>query len=178
MQLKEQKAALRKEIANLKKLYDKEQRLALSKDVLADLECLNQFKCAHTILLYYSLPDEVQTESFIQKWAATKRIVLPVVVGDDLELREYNPDSVEVGYQSIIEPSQTQIVDPSEIDLAIIPGVAFDCQFNRLGRGKGFYDRILPRINAPKIGLAFPFQVVESVPTEDFDKSLDLVLFR
>ncbi len=64
-----------------------------------------------------------------------------------------------------------------EIDLAIVPGVSFDRQGNRLGRGKGYYDRLLPQLSAAyKMGICFSFQVSEALPTEEFDRPMDAVL--
>lgn len=185
MEPKEQKKEIRKQIAALKRSVPAEMRLEFSKTILEKLEQLPEFFNAKTVLLYYALPDEVQTEFFLQKWSRTgmergecsgKRIVLPVVDGENLILKEYKPDKIEKGYQSILEPANTEIIDPSLIDLAIVPGVAFDASCNRLGRGKGFYDRLLPHINCKMIGLGYHFQMVDEIPVEEFDRPLDMVI--
>ena len=90
--------------------------------------------------------------------------------------KEYIPSKMETGYREIQEPAGEECVNPSEIDIAIIPGVAFDRHCNRLGRGKGFYDRLIPYLECKKIGLSFDFQIVEQVPCEEFDKPLDMVM--
>lgn len=64
----------------------------------------------------------------------------------------------------------------ASIDLAVIPGVAFDRSGNRLGRGKGYYDRLLPHIFAYKVGICFSFQLVEDIPTREFDARVDEIL--
>ena len=130
------------------------------------------------MLLYHSLPDEVDTHDFIRKWSGLKRILLPVVRGNDLELKPYTGDDrLTEGAFHINEPTGTAFTDYAAIDLAVIPGVAFDRWGNRLGRGKGYYDRLLPRIpTAYKLGLCFPFQVVEQIPAEAHDISMDEVL--
>ncbi len=130
------------------------------------------------MLLYHSLPDEVDTHAFIRRWSARKRILLPVVKGDDLELRLYTGDDrLTEGAFHIDEPTGTAFTDYAAIDLAVIPGVAFDRQGNRLGRGKGYYDRLLPRIpTAYKLGLCFPFQVLNQIPAEAHDIPMDEVL--
>ena len=66
--------------------------------------------------------------------------------------------------------------EAGEIDLIIVPGVAFDAQCHRLGRGRGFYDRLLSSLHAPKIGICFDFQLVPSVPVESFDHPMDHVV--
>ena len=130
------------------------------------------------MLLYHSLPDEVDTHAFIRRWSARKRILLPVVKGDDLELRLYTGDDrLTEGAFHIDEPTGTAFTDYAAIDLAVIPGVAFDRRGNRLGRGKGYYDRLLPRIpTAYKLGLCFPFQLLDQIPAEAHDIPMDEVL--
>lgn len=120
----------------------------------------------------------MDTHAFIQKWSREKRILLPVVVGDDLELRLYTgPEDLAIGAYGIEEPTGARFTDYTAIDLIIVPGVAFDRNGNRLGRGKGYYDRLLPRIpSAYKIGICFPFQVVEEVPAEPFDIRMDEII--
>ncbi len=176
MDIKEQKKTIRKMISVEKKKYSMEEKLKLSKMVCDRIEQIEEFQNSNTILMYYSLPDEVQTVEFINKWCGKKRIVLPVVDGVNLILKEYLPDMIEVGYQSILEPTNTKIVNPSEIEFAIIPGVAFDRNKNRLGRGKGFYDRIIPHLKCKMLGLAYGFQMVEQIPLESFDKGLDMLV--
>lgn len=127
--------------------------------------------------MYYSLPDEVQTHDFVEKWRGKKNILLPVVVGDDLELRTYTGrQELSEGAFHIDEPTGRTFTDYDAIDLVIVPGVAFDNNGNRLGRGKGYYDRLLPRIRAHKIGICFPFQLVKEIPTEPFDKKMDKII--
>lgn len=129
-------------------------------------------------MLYHSLKDEVDTHAFIRKWSREKRILLPVVTGDDLELRLYTgPEDLTIGAYGIEEPTGALFTDYSTIDLIVVPGVAFDRDGNRLGRGKGYYDRLLPRIpSAYKIGICFPFQVVDEVPAEPFDIRMDEII--
>lgn len=142
------------------------------------LEAHPAFRQAQTVLLYHSLKDEVQTHAFIEKWSKRKRIILPVVAGDVLELRVYTgPDDLRRGSYGIEEPVGQAFTDYAAIDLAVIPGVAFDREGHRLGRGKGYYDKLLPLLpSALKVGLCFPFQLLEEVPAEPFDICMDLVI--
>ena len=125
-----------------------------------------------------NLPDEVNTHDFIRKWSVQKQILLPVVIGNELELRRYTgPQDLKKGAYGIEEPVGEPFTDYASVDLAIIPGVAFDAHGNRLGRGKGYYDRLLPRLpHTYKIGICFPFQLLEEVPTEALDVRMDEVL--
>lgn len=145
---------------------------------LEALEARDEFVSAHTVLIYMALPDEVPTEEFIRKWSSSKRIVLPVVRGTELELREYDPLKLAPGAFGILEPGEdSALVDPSEIELAVLPGMAFDRCGSRLGRGKGYYDRLLPSLRCPKAGLCQPWRIVPSVPSEPWDARVDFVIF-
>ena len=135
---------------------------------------------AHTLLMYSALPDEVPTQSLIDELAAQgKTVLLPRVVNDtEMELRRYQGrDSLQAGAFGILEPTGTLFTDYDRIDVAIVPGMAFDKGGHRLGRGKGYYDRFLARVPyIYKIGLCFPWQMVEYVPTDDYDIPMDEVI--
>lgn len=160
------------------KIQQKSSASPQSAEILAALEAHPAFRAASTVLLYHSLKDEVDTHEFIRKWSRKKRILLPVVVGDDLELRIYTgPKDMAIGAYGIDEPTGELFTDYAAIDFIAVPGVAFDRSGNRLGRGKGYYDRLLPRIpSAYKAGICFPFQLVEEVPAEPFDIRMDEVI--
>lgn len=173
------KRILRQSIRTIKASHSREELEALSLSLLQRLEQHPRFLEAHTILLYHSLPDEVDTHAFINRWCSQKEIILPTVVGDDLELHRYTgPHSLRLGSYGIMEPSGELFTDFARITLAVIPGMAFDQQGNRLGRGKGYYDRLLPRLtHAYKLGLCFPFQLLtEEIPHEPHDCRVDEVL--
>lgn len=173
------KKELRKLMASLKIRHASStlQKLQSAK-ILAALEAHPAFRAATTVLLYHSLKDEVDTHAFIRKWSNEKRILLPVVVGDELELRLYTgPEDMATGTYGIEEPVGETFTDYADIDFIAVPGVAFDRKGNRLGRGKGYYDRLLPRIPAAyKAGICFPFQIVEEVPAEAFDICMDIII--
>lgn len=150
----------------------------LSEKILEQLEETELFQHASCIALYHAIPGEVQTAAFIEKWYLKKKLLLPLIKGDDLLLIPYTgKESLQSGIFGILEPRYTGITIPEqEIDLIIVPGVAFDRQLNRLGRGKGYYDRLLSSIQAPKVGICFNFQLIEEVPTEPFDKQMDILI--
>lgn len=172
--MKELKKQLRRQIAQEKSRHDSTELTAKSAALLEKLEQHPKFVSARTVLLYYSLPDEVQTHDFVEKWYRKKRILLPVVIGDDLELRLYTgKQSMQTGAYHIEEPVEKAFTAFHEIDLAIVPGVSFDAKGNRLGRGKGYYDRLLPRLSTYNIGICYGFQVSENIPAEPFDRTMD-----
>lgn len=128
-------------------------------------------------MLYHSLKDEVYTHAFIEKWSTLKKIILPAVVGNELELRYYSPHhSLSTGAYGISEPTGEVVTNYADIDLIVIPGVAFSPAGARIGRGKGYYDKLLPNIAAYKIGICFPFQLVDDIPTEELDVAVDEVI--
>ena len=140
------KKELRRYIAQQKRNYSVAQKTEWSSSLFQKLEGHPLFLQAHTLLLYHSLPDEVQTHEFINHWHSYKRIVLPLVKGKELEFRYYEgEDSLQIGAFGIEEPTGSLVENLHEIELSIIPGVAFDRSGNRLGRGKGYYDRALSK---------------------------------
>lgn len=173
------KQQLRKAIRTIKASYSREELEALSLSLLREVERHPEFVSARTLLLYHSLPDEVFTHDFIERWARKKNIILPTVSGDDLTLYRYTDSScLHLGAFGILEPCGTPFTDYSAIDLAIVPGMAFDRQGHRLGRGKGYYDRLLPRLTkAYKLGLCYPFQLLSTqIPCEPHDQQMDEVI--
>ena len=136
------KKELRTQIKALKKLHTKEQLMEQSERIMAKLEQHPDFIKAEKVMLYNALPDEVQTLDFLEKWHLRKKIILPTVVGDDIVPVEYAKETTfAVGDFNILEPQNEPY--NGDFDLIIVPGVAFDNKGNRLGRGKGYYDRFL-----------------------------------
>lgn len=149
-----------------------------SADIFDFIEVLESFGKASSILVYWSMNDEVVTHDAVERWSKFKQVYLPVVKNDDLEIVKFEgvanmkPEPIF----GILEPVSEDRVGIEAIDLIIVPGVAFDRQCRRLGRGKGYYDRLLTKSAAVKIGVAFDFQLVDEVPTESFDVSMDMVV--
>lgn len=165
-------------MASLKRSFGKTILLEHSKKILNRLEETALFRSASSIALYYAIPGEVQTAAFIEKWHHKKQLLLPLIEGDHLRLLTYTgKESLKPGAFGIPEPDgTTPPVPESDIDLIIVPGVAFDRQCNRMGRGKGYYDRLLSTTKAPKIGICFDFQLLESIPVEPFDIKMDMII--
>ena len=170
------KKELRVQIEALKKQHTKEQLMEQSKKILAKLEQHPDFIKAEKIMLYSALPDEVQTQDFLEKWHLKKRIILPTVVGDDIIPVEYAKDTgFAVGDFNILEPQNEPYT--GNFDLIVVPGVAFDQHGNRIGRGKGYYDRFLcQHLDVKRIGICFDFQLIDEVPTEPLDIRMDEVI--
>lgn len=153
-----------------------EEKISAAEDVFGKLEQTAAFLMADRILMYHSLPDELYTHSFLRKWGARKHFFLPRVNGVNLDILPYDESRLELGSFHIEEPSGDDLADPMELELIIVPAVAYDRRGNRLGRGKGFYDRLLATTKATKIGVGYEFQLVDDIPTEQHDVPVDMVI--
>lgn len=169
------KAELRKLVKTRIKNMTEEEKKKESEDVMMKLENTQQFKSAKTILLFHSLPDEVCTHELIEKYASKKKILLPVIDGEKWHIREYKGD-LKTGEYNIQEPTGGNYYDYGSIDLVVVPGVCFDKDKGRVGRGKGYYDRILKEIKAFKIGVCFDCQLLSKVPADEWDVKMDQVM--
>lgn len=151
-----------------------------SREIWARVEATDAFRGAGTVLLYMSIKGEVMTSEFIRKWSGTKKIALPLVDGDTLVLKAYDPSRLKEGYRGIIEPSDdAEDIDVTKIDLAIVPGAAFAINGGkvlRLGRGGGFYDRLLPLLDCPTVGVCYACRVLKDIPTDPWDIALDTMI--
>ena len=170
------KKELRTLIKTLKKQHSKESLLEQSQLILSKLENHQSFVEAETVMLYSSLPDEVDTHDFLERWRNKKRIILPTVVGDDIIPVELSKETdFAIGDFNILEPQNEPY--NGNYDLIVVPGVAFDKNGNRIGRGKGYYDRFLCKhLEVKRIGICFDFQLVDEVPTEDNDIRMDEII--
>ena len=176
----QQKKEIRKQIREKKKQYSLLEKKANSKIIFEKIERLDDFMRAKTILVYWSMPDEVFTHDFILRWYNKKKILLPVVKGDELELKVFSglENMVKGKQYGIEEPIGESFYQLEEIDLIIVPGVAFDKKNNRLGRGKAYYDKLLKESEAIKVGVCFDFQYLDEVPTDKHDIKMDTIIYN
>ena len=172
------KRTLRKDIrAEIAKL-SAEEKMALSEQIFSKLENCNEIDSASVVALFVSLPDEPQTSLFIEQLLQNnKRVVVPRIEGEEMNFYDIS-EGVKKGSFGIMEPTSKSPIEPSEIDVMIVPGVAFTLDGARCGRGKGFYDKYLSRegFRAYTIGVCYPCQIVGNLPTEEHDKKLDCVI--
>ena len=171
---------LRKEIRQQKRHFSSEELTGMSLRVMERLLCHDRIKNAKTVMMYYSLPDEVFTHDVVDVLLERGvKVVLPVVTGDTtMELREYNgKDDIAIGAFNLGEPRGKLFTLYDAIDVAVVPGMAFDRQGHRLGSGKGYYDRFLSQHpNIYKIGVCFDFQKRETIPAEDHDVRMEEII--
>ena len=169
------KQEIRRLMRQLKSALCDEQKKGLSQEVFAKIEDCEAFKSARNVMLYHSLPDELPTHNVVVRWALCKNVYLPRCNGDELDVVKFEPQSMQSGSFSIIEP-QGEPVDKNLMDLIIVPAVAFDDKGGRVGRGKGYYDKLLPLLpHSYNIGICYRFQAREEIPCEPFDRRMEEV---
>ena len=175
-EIDEEKKRIRFDIKHLKESLTVNEKEKAAEQVFGKIEAFPEFKAAKTVMIYWASPDELPTQNFIKKWKDEKLIILPAVKGRKLRLKRYTSEANMVQHKlGIWEPDLTENFE-GIIDLAIVPGVAYDLKKNRLGRGKGYYDRFFKRKKTLKIGVGFDFQIIDLVPVNSHDKRLDRII--
>ena len=153
---------------------------------MARLMALPEYQHAETVMFYVDVRSEVRTRSALEAALDSgKRIVVPYCAGDDLGLFHLEAmDELEIRTFGILEPCDRlralpeKKVNATELDLILVPGVAFDRRGGRLGHGRGYYDRLLrdARLDTPLVALAFECQLFPEIPTEEHDVFMDKVI--
>jgi 5-formyltetrahydrofolate cyclo-ligase len=177
------KDILRKSILKKRNALSASEVLEKSTRIKKRIFEMELFKNAQNILFYVSYGNEVYTHNMIKEsFMLGKRVVVPKSISDDNSLTLSilnNWNNLELGEYNILEPRKDSIeeIDIGSIDLIIVPGVVFDKEGNRIGHGKGYYDRLLKDYqDIPTIGLAFGFQIVEYIISEKHDKKIDIII--
>lgn len=171
-----EKREIRRKIRAMKEVLLEHEKESAAAEAFAILEQTAAFMMANKILMYHSLPDELSTHAFLSKWKGKKEFFLPRVNGVNLDILPFEESRLELGAFHIEEPMGTDTTSADEIELIVVPGVAYDRRGHRLGRGKGFYDRLLSETKATKIGIAYEFQIVDDIPVEPHDINMDIVI--
>ena len=169
------KSEIRHKIKELKREICDEQKQKDAVVVFDKITATTEFKAAKSILIYWSSKDELPTQKFIAEWKDKKCILLPIVVGEKMEIKKFTSiEKMKTGFMGILEPysDESYCGDP---DLILVPGVAFDIKKNRLGRGKGYYDRYFNQSKAQKWGIGFDLQLLKSIPFNENDVPLDKI---
>lgn len=171
------KEEIRKKILQKRNELPSSEILEKSNEIISKLISLKEFRKAKRILCYVSFGSEVFTHELIQAYIDKKDIAVPVVKENELAL-SYIKDWKELskGRYGILEPKAMKIANLDEISLAIVPAVAFDEMGYRIGYGRGYFDKLLAKMNAMKIGLGYEFQIVEKIPEEKHDVRMDRII--
>jgi len=178
------KGSLRTHYLKLLKEQNKEERQRKSRLIAGQFWKLPVIQQARCILFYASMPGEVETLAMMEKALFTgKRVALPIVEQNQRKLIPTlisSMEDVREGTYGIAEPQFDPHKELSlkDIDVVVVPGLAFDRDNNRLGRGKGYYDRFLSTLpkTVSTVGLAFDFQLAPSLPTEAHDVRLQQII--
>jgi len=175
----------------IRKQAHENRRAQAEKDAVSDIIVnrfmdLAEYHSANTVMFYVDVRDEVRTRQALPAALASgKRIVVPYCVDGELELfLLQNMEELELGMYRILEPKnelrtiEAKRLQPADLDLVMVPGVAFDRNGGRTGHGKGYYDKLLQhaRLDAPLIALAFECQMFEKIPAESHDIYMDKVV--
>ena len=174
--LRRQKGKIRERIAQKRRIMPKEQCAELSVDIVSLIEKMPEFESAEYVMLYYPIHREANILKLAEKHPE-KTFFLPVTHRRSIEVRAYRyGDHLHQGRFGIPEPKGNAY--KGKLDMIIIPGIAFDYQCNRLGRGGGYYDRFLRHFSGTlKVGVAYDFQIVkETLPMGRLDRSVDIVV--
>ena len=171
------KQDIRRSVRASKALLSDAEKISAARSVFSRLEESAAFTLAEKVLMYHSLPDELSTLNFLDKWAERKRFFLPRVNGVNLDILPYDRSSLRLGAFQIEEPQGSDFTDIGEIDMVVVPAVAYDRHGNRVGRGKGFYDRLLSSSKAVKVGVCYDFQLIDDdIDAEPHDVKVDIVI--
>lgn len=174
------KQEMRRHVAALKRGVSPQAKSAEQLAVMSLIEAWEPFTAAHTILAYHALRDELPTADMLDRWRNTlgKRVLLPrVMPGGTLELADMAMGLSDDNRYHILEPTGPA-VSVAEVELAVIPAIAVDRQGHRLGRGGGYYDRLLPQLRCPVIAAVLACQLVDNVPAMAHDIAVDAIVTR
>ena len=177
------KCHLRQQIKNTLKQLLATELQQKSRDACANLCSTEEFRQARVIMLFLSLECEIDTTLALQSaFSEEKTVLVPKVIWGDSKIVPVRfttlDDECEPDRYGLRNPIRAEIVPAGEIDLVVVPGLAFDTQANRLGRGGGFYDRFLadPSLQACRCGFAFHEQLLPEVPAEPMDLPVDMLV--
>ncbi len=174
------KQIIREQMLALRKRLDDQSHARLSQQAQSRLVASSNFQRAKTLALYSPIRHEVATgEIFLAAHAADKQVFYPRVVGDDLEFLEVSSgEDLVAGAFGVAEPIGGRKIELTELELIVVPGVAFSLDGFRLGYGRGFYDRQLTGrpSTTVTVGLCFDFQLIDQLPIEEHDQPLDYIV--
>ncbi len=177
-----EKDRLREQMRTLRRQLDPARKVAASQAIVSRLEALPVFQQARVIHTYVAWRNEVENHDLIRRLLREgRRVAVPKVELATGQLQHYfiaDFSELQKGAFGILEPPRdpNRLAAPSQFDLVLVPGLAFDRAGNRLGLGKGHYDRFLIEVHAPKIALAYDFQLVDKLPAEAHDQRVNIII--
>ncbi len=174
------KVKIRSKALKFRAQLSSEERALKNKRIIRQLEDLPVFQKASHVLFYYSVNGEVDTLELIDRNLDSKQLYLPVIQGKShfQAVPIKKPMELKSNFFGVPEPTDPPTgIHDAEIELVITPGVAFDKKGNRIGMGKGYYDRYFQSEGkSVKIALAYEEQVLDSIPKDPYDECVDLIV--
>jgi len=177
------KAELRRKLLNCLLAIPSEQRSERSRKACRNLVSTEQFQGASTVMMFLSLPHEVDTsEAILHAWQLGKAVAVPKISWQQRHMIPVRINSLETGFSTgasgLRNPIAGMPVPFGEIDLVVTPALGFDKKGNRLGRGGSYYDRFFANeeLKAARCGFGFAEQIVESIPVTEYDKPVDIIV--
>jgi 5-formyltetrahydrofolate cyclo-ligase len=175
------KETLRKQIILKRNALPEDEAAKKSRLIRQRLFLLPEYRDAKRICFYMSINSEVATREMIEQAMQDKQVFLPITNKKEHTLiiaEAKSLDDLKEGPYGVYEPKTDYVmaVNRAQIDLFIVPGVAFDSNCGRIGYGKGYYDKLLKGLSAVKIGLAYEFQIVDKIPREEHDVNVDIIV--
>ena len=175
------KNSLRKSVLSFRISLDKNDVLSMSADIFRQFLSIENIQDSSKFMLYVDFRNEVATREIILKLLNLgKEVYLPVTLKEEKKLipkRIFSLDDLVSGAYGILEPHlDAPIIDPSLLDVVVVPGSVFDKNGYRTGYGGGYYDRFLENTDAIRVGVCFDFQLVDDVFPEEHDKRMDFII--
>ena len=171
---------IRREIADRRKALEFQWLETASERIVERFQTLEAFQSSETIALYMAIGGEVDLEPLFSKcWKLGKRTCIPVfnAAAKIYEMAEVSAETrYKTGHYGIREPLFPALLPMDRVDLVAVPGVAFDRKGNRLGRGGGYYDRLLDGFSGVSAAVAFDFQIFPEIPCEAHDRPVDALV--
>ena len=172
--ISEEKQSLRAEARRFLSGLDSERRRAEGQKILSHLRSWDAWVAARTVCAFTSLPSE---PDLLTPWPDGKKITLPRVVGSKMRLHLVDHSEMLVaGSFGILEPAPSAPLASAKADIIFVPGLAFDRSGVRLGRGGGYYDRLLTDFEGLRVGVCFEGSVLEQIPSESHDACMDFLI--
>jgi 5-formyltetrahydrofolate cyclo-ligase len=175
------KSKIRSKALKFRKSLSQSGRALRDARIAANLESLDCFQKARHILFFWSVEGETDTHALIDKMIEEKQLYLPVTRGKShmQAIPIQRPLRLKMGHEGIPEPMEQEpnSLFDHQIELVVVPGVAFDPRGNRLGMGKGYYDRYLASVpQVIRVALAYEEQVLDHLPKDAYDVPMDWII--
>jgi len=173
------KQQIREKIRQRRKAVTITERKQSSDAIIEALQRRKEVANANNLMGYLAIHNEVDISKLLNKFAESRKVYVPVIEGDKIRPSEYDASKIcRKGLFEVPEPEPRVVLENlRELDVILIPGLAFDKRGNRIGFGKGFYDVFLRGLPALKIGIAYDFQLLDAIEhAEEHDVKMDLII--